>query len=405
VILPVSTLDEVRNLPENHVSFTKIITTNMYTKYTGLSVDKTEIIQAIKHDLTRHISSNLGPLQDEIRYGLDKELGACEDWTPIPLYYKLARVVALLSGRVFVGLPLSRDEEWIDASINYTRDIMMAREAINRQPALIRHLVARFLPEVKSVRHYGERGAQLLAPLIGKVLARNPNEKPYEDDSEESQKGTMATWMLKYAYDKSVRSIADCQMSLSFAAIFTTTGTVSQAVFDLVSRPEYIQPLRNEIQQVVDEDGEDDLGDGRRKLKKQSIPKLRKLDSFLKESQRFSPPGLASMDRLTTAPLKLSTGHTIPKGVHIAFPSYAISLSPESATFAPSNNPAAYTPPHEFDGFRFSKLRDIQGRESKVCAHPPCLNLLMVVASIRDDGYGFHPLRPRHPRLPRAVLR
>ena len=68
----------------------------------------------------------------------------------------------------------------------------------------------------------------------------------------------------------------------------------TQAVYDLVSRPEYILPLRDEIQQVVDEDGQDIDSDGFLKLKKTSMPKLRKLDSFLKESQRLSPAGIST---------------------------------------------------------------------------------------------------------------
>ena len=66
----------------------------------------------------------------------------------------------------------------------------------------------------------------------------------------------------------------------------------TQAIFDLAARREYIQPLRDEIQQVIDEDGEDADDEGFLKLKKMSMPKLRKLDSFLKESQRLSPPGV-----------------------------------------------------------------------------------------------------------------
>lgn len=81
---------------------------------------------------------------------------------------------------------------------------------------------------------------------------------------------------------------------MGFAAIHTTTATSCQAIFDLAARPEYIQPLRVEIEQVIAEDGHDVDGDGFLKLKKASITKLRKLDSFLKESQRFNPLGLGT---------------------------------------------------------------------------------------------------------------
>lgn len=62
-----------------------------------------------------------------------------------------------------------------------------------------------------------------------------------------------------------------------------------QTIFDLAVRREYIQPLRDEIQQVIDEDGHETDGDGFFKLKKASLPKLKKLDSFMKEVQRVYP--------------------------------------------------------------------------------------------------------------------
>ena|SRR5579862_5455205 len=83
------------------------------------------------------------------------------------------------------------------------------------------------------------------------------------------------------------------------------------------------------------------------------------------------------MSRLTTAPLSLSTGHTIPKGTRICFPSYAIHTSPLSTTFSPSYNPPSAKPPFEFDGLRFYKLRAMEGKDNGhqfVTASPDSLN-------------------------------
>lgn len=63
-------------------------------------------------------------------------------------------------------------------------------------------------------------------------------------------------------------------------------------IYDLAAYPGYIPALREEIQTVMDEDGSYIDGEGHKKLKKSSIPRLWKLDSFLKESQRLTPPGL-----------------------------------------------------------------------------------------------------------------
>jgi len=79
---------------------------------------------------------------------------------------------------------------------------------------------------------------------------------------------------------------------VSFAAIHTTTSAICQILYDLAARPEYLQPLRDEIDQVIQEDGYDKDGEGFLKLKKVSLTKLRKMDSFMKESQRLAPMGI-----------------------------------------------------------------------------------------------------------------
>jgi len=85
------------------------------------------------------------------------------------------------------------------------------------------------------------------------------------------------------------------QMTLGFAALHTTSQATFHAILDMAARPQYIQPLREEIERVLQEDGYDRDNEGFPKLKKSSMPKLRKLDSFMKESQRFSPAGLSKI--------------------------------------------------------------------------------------------------------------
>jgi hypothetical protein len=412
VILPITVLDEVRNLPEDKVSFTKEVQRLFLARHTGIGDSRPEVLQAVKVDLTRHIASTLDGLQDEIRYSFEKELGDCKEWTSVYLYSKMLRIVALLSGRVFVGRPLSRDEEWIKSTINYTVDCVAAGKAARKYPSWMRGLVAGYLPEIKRVHQHKIRGGQLLEPILKAQLSKLDNEKIQNEESGDEQ-GTFISWILKHTPENERRNpvaLANNQMvckfshtfrhlpyslrPVSFAAIHTTTMATCQAIYDLVARREYIQPLRDEIEQVIAEDGHDIDGDGFLKLKKQSITKLRKLDSFLKETQRLSPPGFGmlpspqitafnllilsvSNSRITTAPLTLSTGHTIPKGTRIAIPAYAVQTSPSTTTYSPSYNPTTTKPPTEFDGFRYYNLRNMEGKENKhqfVTTSPDSLN-------------------------------
>lgn len=64
-------------------------------------------------------------------------------------------------------------------------------------------------------------------------------------------------------------------------------------------------------------------------------------------------------------PITLSTGHRLPKGTRIALNSGAVHMSPQTQTFSPEYNPSENKPPHEFDGFRFYRLRKMAGKEKK----------------------------------------
>ena len=170
-------------------------------KHTSIGDSRPEVIQAVKTELTHHIASTLDGLQDEIRYAFDKEFGPCEDWTSFVLYGKLTRIVALLSGRVFVGRPLSRQEEWIEATIKYTVDSVGAKDAILKYPVFLRPFVAPFLPEIRRVKKYRSEGGKLLEPMLKASLARARNEKTYLDEFEDEQ-ATLISWILGHTKEE-----------------------------------------------------------------------------------------------------------------------------------------------------------------------------------------------------------
>lgn len=146
-------------------------------RHTGIGTQGPEVFQAVKVDLTRHIASTLDDLQGEVRYGMDREFGPCLDWTRFTVYFKLTRIVDLLSGRVFVGRPLSREEEWIDATIMYTFYIQKVRAIINAYPEWARRIVAPFLQELKHLQRFRKRGGELLQPILDEQIKKEGNEK------------------------------------------------------------------------------------------------------------------------------------------------------------------------------------------------------------------------------------
>lgn len=143
---------------------------------------------------------------------------------------------------------------------------------------------------------------------------------------------------------------------------------LSRVVFDLAARPEYLGPLRQEIDEAVRQDGYELDESGHKVLRKTTYVKLRKVDSFLRESQRLFPSKIVSMVRIARSPIALSTGHQLPTGTRFGIPVYPLHKSPRTypaSDLAGTDMEAEYVPPDRFDGYRYYKLRRLPGADAK----------------------------------------
>lgn len=82
-------------------------------------------------------------------------------------------------------------------------------------------------------------------------------------------------WMHEISRGRRVNYVHG-QLFLSFAAIHTTTETITGCLFDISYYPHIVQPLREEIIEVLGVDG----------WSRTALHKLKLMDSFMKESQR-----------------------------------------------------------------------------------------------------------------------
>lgn len=84
------------------------------------------------------------------------------------------------------------------------------------------------------------------------------------------------------------------QLMAAFTSMHTTSMNACHALFQLAAAPEHVAPLREEIEMVLAEEGSI--------TSKAAMLKLRKLDSFLRESQRLNP---SSFGNTPSGPLNL----------------------------------------------------------------------------------------------------
>ncbi|KAK1658723.1 cytochrome P450 [Colletotrichum godetiae] len=366
VMLPMNLYQEVIQAPDTEMSFAAEIYDIFLGRYTHVGESRGEVIEAVRVDLTRNMSGVLRPIQEEAQFGLNQLIGDSAEWKTFNSYHMVLRMIGLMSGRVFVGLPLSREEDWIRASITFATDVGKSRMAALQWNPWIRPFVLPFLPEVRHTRRALQKANEHMRPLVKEVL-RNGN-LPDEKPAKPGAPGAFVSWMMKYlsAKEKTPETMGTNQMLLSFAAIHTTSGTTTLALHDLLGRPEYIEPLREEIAGVIKEDGVESDENGQVFLSKSSVGKLKKLDSFIKESQRTSPLSLAGTSRRLRKDQTFSNGMKLPAGAAISFPLWAVYNSTTTKTFSPEYNAeTGNASPSEFDGFRFARLRDQPGREMK----------------------------------------
>jgi hypothetical protein len=113
----------------------------------------------------------------------------------------------------------------------------------------------------------------------------------------------MLTWLLDEAYGhperRTVYQLTQRILAINFAAIHTSSMVsfeitnvhtlrawqgFTHALYFLAEHPEYIKPLREEIENVIEEEG----------WTKASMAKMRKLDSFFRETQRLRNVGAST---------------------------------------------------------------------------------------------------------------
>ena len=250
--------------------------------YMGTKAD--EFDSTMRHILTRNTPTVLNSFTSEIEYAMNDNVGECKDWTPITVRKAMSRTASMLSGRAFVGLPLSRDEAWIEATVNYTGDVSRAWLLLRFIPCPIRPIVAPFLPQVRSLLKQKSTNVEKLAPLLA---AKQSGVKSEEG----GPGGEMIDWFIsQYKQPPNAHQLGRDQLLATFASIYNLSNALTYIPFDLAAAdPQVIRELREELLDVVGENGT---------INKANISNLRKLDSFARESQRLSPPSLGFADSL-----------------------------------------------------------------------------------------------------------
>lgn len=345
LVLPPKYVEDIRKLPNDVASPTLAHVHNLMGASTNMHIILRNNLhfRTLQLKLTPNLNSLTRPMQEEVNYAVEKELPKSEDeWVTIKPYHTILDFVSRVSARVFLGLPLCRNPEWLEISTQFTENVFVSLVFLRLFPMWTHYILNWLMPSSYKGTAYIRRAKKLLVPEINRRRAREAQgiEEPPE------AKLNLLSWMMEIAKPEEgeASALAHLEVVISLASIHTSQMNAVHVLYDLLTYPEYLEPIREEIRDVTREAGP------WMTWEKPTFSKLRKLDSFMRESQRFNPPTLLSMHRILLQKAILSDGTVLPKGAHISMAVNAI-----------QNDPEVTPEPDKFDGFRYYKLRQREG--------------------------------------------
>lgn len=155
---------------------------------------------------------------------VETEIPACKEWTALNLNDKLVRIIAIVSGNIFLGPDLCRNEEYIAISTGYTVDAFTCIFILAALPSWLRHFAKYLIPHYYRIGAYRMRARKFLKPIIKE--RRDAESNPGYDAPDD-----LLQWTINKAHKwpemKSDNDIAQMQLRLSLAAIHTTSTTAT----------------------------------------------------------------------------------------------------------------------------------------------------------------------------------
>ncbi|KAI0126677.1 cytochrome P450 [Xylariales sp. AK1849] len=336
IVLPTRYLEQIKS--DDRFSFAHEMAKQSLSHLSGFEAFATPLHDNIFQDTIRiKITQSLGaitePLSKEVSFSLQKLLGDSAEWKQCDISKAVLGLTTRLSNRVFLGGGFSRNEKWLNLSLAYTMTAMQAAQTLLQWPGILQPLLNRVLPICVRQRAMLQSIRDLLEP---EILSRKKMRAAMLQKGEKPPPGQdTIDWMDEIAQGRRF-DIVFGQLQLGFVAIHTTSMLMTDVLLDLCAFPEYVPSLRQEIIDVLQESG----------WKKTAMHKLKKMDSFIKETLRLRPQSMITARRMATDTVTFPDGTRIPKGSSIMIPTITAML-----------DPAVYPEPEKFDGERFFRLR------------------------------------------------
>lgn len=285
---------------------------------------------------------------EELVIAADKTWGMdTTSWKDVCVWENMMYLVPRITNRMFVGLPLCRNEDYLNNMGKFAMDVIKASNLwLAFTPSWLKPIVGR-IATIPNNHHYNQTRKYTI-PLIEERLAQFKR-KAEDDTFEWEAPNDYLTWQISLAsaegrHDELTPDIISRRlMPLNFAAIHTTVLTITNVLFDLLAAdPSYLAGIREETIRVLAEEGG--------QWTKAGLARCHRSDSAIRESMRVSNFMTRNVMRKVITPGGIENkaqGWWAPKGAFIGLDMHSV-----------QHDPAVYPSPETYDAFRFSRPRE-----------------------------------------------
>ncbi|GAB1311480.1 hypothetical protein MFIFM68171_01690 [Madurella fahalii] len=304
-------------------------TMNGFNWFERRGVEGIGFVRTLRTLLTNNLPQILPDLSIKSRTVFDELLEThpiVNDTRHSPVYPMLMRLVVQLNALALFGQELVNNTEFMSSALPYVEQTLLISEVVKLLPGLLKPVVGTILSRRLDAQK------TFFGCLVPATELRVQERDLKNLGHDVPKRADCIQWIIDTAPKQnpwSAERVINELMAIWFGSVHILTTTIVYAIHDLCLHPEYIDPIRREL--------ESEYAEFERTAK--GLPLL---DSFLRESARLTPVESMSTRRRALQPFAFSDGTTLNVGDWACSPSGA--MMRDSSQF-PS--------PNKFDGFRF----------------------------------------------------
>ncbi|KZT73287.1 cytochrome P450 [Daedalea quercina L-15889] len=327
-------VEELRKANDDELSLSRAMGQVLQIEYTlGHHPDDAYHTNIIRSQLKSNLDAVFPAMYDELSTAFDEEIPMTPEWRGYTAFEMVKDVVARTSGRIFVGLPMCRDKDYLALNKQYPVDMVVRSLIIRSFPAELRPFAGRLFSAFPG---HLRRGIKHLGPEISHRLRLLKE----HGAKWEGRPNDMMQWLIDGApcdEKLTVPQLVTHMLHVNSTAILTSAVTFTQALLLLAANHQYIKPLREEVEAALKQHG----------WTRKAVLEMHKVDSFFRESQRVASIGNTHIFRVAMKDYTFSDGTFVPEGTFVAM-----------ASKATHTDETIYSRANDFDPFRFADMRE-----------------------------------------------